>query len=93
LSAAAADVVSDIAERVGQTGERNSLGLPRTADADDLSSSATGRHPPHPSVLCGHDADNFLRWQEGERLHHVFEQACDRFADSDAVVTDDARVS
>ena len=32
--------------------------------------------------------DNTLRWSEGERLNHAYEQVCLRFADNDAVVTD-----
>jgi non-ribosomal peptide synthetase-like protein len=40
-----------------------------------------------PPVLSS--ADNALRWTEGERLHHLLEQACLRFAENDAIVTDD----
>jgi non-ribosomal peptide synthetase-like protein len=36
---------------------------------------------------------NHLRWSEGERLHHVFEKACDRFADRVAIDTGDRRVT
>ncbi|HKY86846.1 MAG TPA: Pls/PosA family non-ribosomal peptide synthetase, partial [Pseudorhodoplanes sp.] len=32
--------------------------------------------------------DTVLRWSEGERLNHAFEQVCLRFADHDAIVTD-----
>jgi non-ribosomal peptide synthetase-like protein len=31
-------------------------------------------------VLCNRTADNRIRWQPGERLHHLFEQRCARFA-------------
>src|SRR4029079_19155260 len=32
--------------------------------------------------------DGAVRWREGERLHHLMEQACQRFGANDAVVTD-----
>ncbi len=36
-------------------------------------------------VLSCPDADNRVRWRPGERLHHLFEQRCDRFdKDGDA---------
>jgi non-ribosomal peptide synthetase-like protein len=35
-------------------------------------------------------ADVALRWNEGERLHHLLQQACLRFAQNDAIVADDA---
>ncbi|MDG4786628.1 amino acid adenylation domain-containing protein [Micromonospora sp. WMMD1102] len=31
-------------------------------------------------VLTAQGADNRVRWRPGERLHHLFEQRCDRFA-------------
>jgi non-ribosomal peptide synthetase-like protein len=36
---------------------------------------------------------NHLRWTVGERLRHVFEQACDRFADRVAIDTGDLRLT
>ena len=32
--------------------------------------------------------DTALRWKDGERLNHAFEQVCLRFGDNDAIVTD-----
>jgi non-ribosomal peptide synthetase-like protein len=45
-------------------------------------------------LICKH-ADNAIRWKEGERLDHLFEQRCDQLhasgtARPEAVVTDDA---
>ena len=39
-----------------------------------------------PPVLS--NKDGAVRWREGERLHHLMEQACLRFGANDAVVTD-----
>jgi len=39
-----------------------------------------------PPVLS--NKDGAVRWREGERLHHLMEQACQRFGANDAVVTD-----
>lgn len=46
-------------------------------------------------MLICKTADNSIRWKEGERLHHLFEQRCDQLhaassGPRDAVVTDDA---
>jgi non-ribosomal peptide synthetase-like protein len=48
----------------------------------------TGVGPP---VLSSRD--NTLRWTEGERLHHLLEQACLRFAENDAVDASDAVIT
>ena len=45
-------------------------------------------------LICKH-ADNAIRWKEGERLDHLFEQRCDELhaasnARPEAVITDDA---
>lgn len=32
--------------------------------------------------------DTTLRWKDGERLNHAFEQVCLRFGDNDAIITD-----
>ena len=45
-------------------------------------------------LICKH-ADNAIRWKEGERLDHLFEQRCDQLhaasnARPEAVITDDA---
>jgi non-ribosomal peptide synthetase-like protein len=52
--------------------------------ADCFFASGSGQQPSEASK------DRLLRWKEGERLHHLLEQACLRFAASDAVVTDEA---
>jgi non-ribosomal peptide synthetase-like protein len=40
----------------------------------------------HPqSIVCEH-ANNALRWAPGERLNHLLEEACIRFATNDAVI-------
>jgi non-ribosomal peptide synthetase-like protein len=48
----------------------------------------TGVRPP---VLSSRD--NALRWTEGERLHHLLERACLRFAETDAVDAGDAVIT
>jgi non-ribosomal peptide synthetase-like protein len=48
----------------------------------------TGVRPP---VLSS--TDNALRWTEGERLHHLLEQACLRFAENEAVGTGDVVIT
>ncbi|HVX99443.1 MAG TPA: Pls/PosA family non-ribosomal peptide synthetase [Pseudorhodoplanes sp.] len=42
------------------------------------------------SILSAPRGDNAIRWHEGERLNHLIEQVCLRFAARDAVVTDRA---
>ena len=44
-----------------------------------------------PPVLSNKDGG--VRWKEGERLHHLMEQACLRFGANDAVVTDQAVIT
>jgi non-ribosomal peptide synthetase-like protein len=46
-----------------------------------------------PQVVTREHTSNAVRWKPGERLHHLLEEACIRFADRDAVVTDDAVLS
>jgi non-ribosomal peptide synthetase-like protein len=43
-----------------------------------------------PKVVTREHTNNAVRWTQGERLNHVLEEACVRFADRDAVVTDSA---
>src|SRR5271165_3456428 len=44
-------------------------------------------------LLTG-NATNTIRWKEGERLHHLFEQCCDRTSpDQLAVITEDAALT
>ncbi|MCQ3944137.1 MAG: peptide synthetase, partial [Alphaproteobacteria bacterium] len=45
-----------------------------------------------PVVVC-EAHDNTVRWQAGERLHHLFEQSCDRFPASAAVVAGNVTLS
>ena len=77
-------------------------GLP-TADAPRLVPQLTPQGtPPRISaepapgdgrILICANADNSIRWQEGERLNDLFEQRCDELHDSEAVVTDAATYS
>ena len=46
-----------------------------------------------PQVLTREHTNNAVRWKHGERLSHLLEEACIRFAASDAVVTDGATLS
>jgi non-ribosomal peptide synthetase-like protein len=43
-----------------------------------------------PKVVTREHTNNAVRWKAGERLNHVLEEACARFAANDAVVTDNA---
>lgn len=38
----------------------------------------TPNHQPNNLLIC-HEWDNTIRWQPGERLHHLFERRCDQF--------------
>ncbi|HSF01290.1 MAG TPA: hypothetical protein VLA48_10405, partial [Nitrososphaeraceae archaeon] len=38
------------------------------------------------SVVCEHASSNAIRWAPGERLNHLLEEACIRFATNDAVI-------
>ncbi|MGE0038792.1 MAG: Pls/PosA family non-ribosomal peptide synthetase [Xanthobacteraceae bacterium] len=40
-------------------------------------------------LICA-NADNSIRWTEGERLNDLFERRCDELSDAEAVVTDTA---
>ena len=47
-------------------------------------------------MLVRKDADNTVRWREGERLDHLFEQRCDQFTGNgkdQAIVTDDVALT
>src|SRR5262245_27992067 len=48
-------------------------------------------------MLICKSADNAIRWKEGERLHHLFEQRCDQLhsgnGPTDAVITDEGVLS
>jgi non-ribosomal peptide synthetase-like protein len=43
-----------------------------------------------PQVVTREHTTNAVRWKEGERLHHLLEETCVRFAANDAIVTDGA---
>jgi non-ribosomal peptide synthetase-like protein len=46
-----------------------------------------------PQVVTREHTNNAVRWKPGERLNHLLEEACIRFADRDAVVTDETVLS
>ena len=41
-----------------------------------------------PQVITREHTNNAVRWKQGERLNHLLEEACIRFATNDAVITD-----
>jgi non-ribosomal peptide synthetase-like protein len=41
-----------------------------------------------PQIVVREHANNAVRWKAGERLNHLLEEVCIRFADHDAVVTE-----
>jgi non-ribosomal peptide synthetase component F len=46
-----------------------------------------------PELVIREHTNNAVRWKQGERLNHLLEEACIRFSESDAVVTDDVTLS
>lgn len=44
-------------------------------------------------VVIREHTNNAVRWKQGERLNHVLEEACVRFADNEAIVTDAERLT
>src|SRR4051794_10194172 len=46
-----------------------------------------------PQLVIREHTNNAVRWKAGERLNHVLEEACIRFSESDAVVTDAGTLS
>ncbi len=46
-----------------------------------------------PQVVIREHTNNAVRWKHGERLNHLLEEACIRFAANDAVVTDGATLT
>src|SRR6185436_74008 len=46
-----------------------------------------------PQIVVREHANNAVRWKPGERLNHLLEEACIRFADHDAVIAGDVTVS
>ena len=63
--------------------------LPAANDAGD---TVRHRFGP-PQIVVREHANNAVRWKAGERLNHLVEEACIRFADHDAVVTDEVTFS
>jgi non-ribosomal peptide synthetase-like protein len=60
--------------------------------ADDATEMVRHRFGP-PQIVVREHANNAVRWKPGERLNHLLEEACIRFADHDAVVAGDVTVS
>src|SRR5258708_7515130 len=60
----------------------------RLHDAGDITVALEQfeRPPLHSPVLLSRDTS--LRWKNGERLNHAFEQVCVRFGNNDAIITD-----
>jgi len=46
-----------------------------------------------PELVIREHTNNTVRWKQGERLNHLLEEACIRFSESDAVVTDGVTLS
>src|SRR5947208_11828960 len=46
-----------------------------------------------PKVVTREHTNNAVRWKPGERLNHLLQDACARFAESDAVITDNGVLS
>src|ERR1700704_1688048 len=46
-----------------------------------------------PQVVIREHTNNAVRWKHGERLNHLIEEVCVRFAANEAVITDTATLS
>src|SRR5436305_525397 len=46
-----------------------------------------------PQVVIREHTNNAVRWKAGERLNHLLEEACIRFSENDAVITDAGTLS
>ena len=46
-----------------------------------------------PQVVIREHTNNAVRWKQGERLNHLLEEACIRFSENDAVITDAGSLS
>ena len=57
----------------------------RSADDPPMSPEHVERVRAQRQVLSCNDQDNAVRWQEGERLNHLFEHCCERFGSNAAV--------
>src|SRR5688572_8321344 len=86
----------DLRDPAGRsTGEPITQLRPRVqalAAADDATEMVRHRFGP-PQIVVREHANNAVRWKPGERLNHLLEEACIRFADHDAVVAGDVTVS
>src|SRR5438067_2091887 len=79
---------SDNRSSAARSGAVVDLRSPSQADAKPIRKSF-GR----PQVVIREHTNNSMRWKAGERLSHLIEETCIRFASNDAVITDDARLS
>jgi non-ribosomal peptide synthetase-like protein len=69
--------------------------VPATVAAPPPRTTVDGVGPARGLVLVAEGADNRVRWRPGERLHHLFEQRCDRFdaeGDPAHLAVDDGQV-
>ena len=62
---------------------------PDLRDAIEPSAAASAAR----SMVIREHTNNAVRWKAGERLNHVLEEACIRFSENDAVVTDAGTLS
>ena len=62
---------------------------PELRDAIEPARRRFGR----PQQVIREHTNNAVRWKTGERLNHVLEEACIRFSESDAVVTEAGTLS
>src|SRR3954471_5379024 len=90
-----------------QPGDISDLGAARTAGAPVIGlrtpaqPQATSRGTAEPvalrfgppKVVTREHTNNAVRWKPGERLNHLLQDACARFAESDAVITDSGVLS
>jgi non-ribosomal peptide synthetase-like protein len=79
---------SDNRSSAARSGAVVELRSPSQADAKPIRKTF-GR----PQVVIREHTNNAVRWKAGERLNHLIEETCIRFAATDAVITDDARLS
>jgi non-ribosomal peptide synthetase-like protein len=79
---------SDNRSSAARSGAIVELRSPAQADAKPIRKSF-GR----PQVVIREHTNNAVRWKPGERLNHLIEEMCIRFASNDAVITDGARLS
>lgn len=64
-----------------------------TAAAVETAPQPALRRTGRPEVVIREHTNNAVRWKQGERLNHLLEESCIRFATSDAVITDAGTLS